>query len=166
MDEQITYTPIGVIHTPWSPEKGAPYQPVEVEADSREFCVEVFPQYAPALERLEAFKFIYVLYHLDRSGESFRLTVSPPWTDGLEVGLFASRSPQRPNPIGLSIVRLVEVAGNLLYTSGFDAFDGTPLLDLKPYIQELDAKGESNYGWLEDLPDKEHLLLHIKGISH
>jgi len=149
MEEQITYTPIGVIHTPWSPQDGAPYQPVEVGDASREFRVEVFPQYESALEGLEAFRFIYLLYHLNCAEDSFQLIVSPPWTDGLEVGLFASRSPARPNPIGLSIVRLLERQDNLLYTSGLDVFDGTPLLDIKPYIQELDAKSNSNFGWLE-----------------
>lgn len=166
MEEIFSYEPIGIIHSPWLHDTGAPYQPVEIETPSREFYIEVFPQYEPALEGLETFNYIYLLYHLDRSGESFQLIVSPPWTEGLEVGLFASRSPARPNPIGLSIVRLIERQDNLLFTSGLDVFDGTPLLDIKPYIQELDAKRDSNYGWLEDLPDKEHLLLHIKGIPH
>jgi tRNA-Thr(GGU) m(6)t(6)A37 methyltransferase TsaA len=166
MEETFNYESLGIIHSPWLPDTGAPYQPVETKAASREFYIEVFPQYEPALEGLEAFKYIYLLYHLDRSGESFQLIVSPPWTDGFEVGLFASRSPERPNPIGLSIVRLIERQDNLLFTSGLDVFDGTPLLDIKPYIQELDSRQDANYGWLEQLPDKEHLLLHIKGIPH
>ena len=84
----------------------------------------------------------------------------------MEVGLFASRSPVRPNPIGLSIVRLKRIEGNVVYTSGLDVFDGTPLLDIKPYIKGLDSKDDANYGWIKELDDKDHLLLHIKGIPH
>ena len=94
------------------------------------------------------------------------MLVIPPWSDGKEIGLFASRSPVRPNPIGVSIVKLLKINKNEIFTSGLDVFDGTPLLDIKPYVKDLDSKEDANYGWIEDMKDKEHLILHIKGIPH
>jgi len=84
----------------------------------------------------------------------------------LEIGLFASRSPQRPNPIGLSIVRVKEINGNEITISGIDAYNGTPLLDIKPYIQFLDSKEDANNGWFDTLPDKEHTMAHALGLTH
>jgi tRNA-Thr(GGU) m(6)t(6)A37 methyltransferase TsaA len=92
--------------------------------------------------------------------------LSPPWTVGVKVGVFASRSPVRPNPIGISIVRIKGIINNAIFTSGMDVFDGTPLLDIKPYIKDLDTKPDANYGWIEDMDNREHLLLHIRGIPH
>lgn len=98
--------------------------------------------------------------------EGQELLAEPPWAGGLRVGVFASRSPRRPNPIGLSIVRVLGVKDNEVITSGLDAFDGTPILDIKPYIKDLDSKADANYGWVEDLEDREQLTLHIRGIPH
>ncbi|MBN1289084.1 MAG: tRNA (N6-threonylcarbamoyladenosine(37)-N6)-methyltransferase TrmO [Actinobacteria bacterium] len=153
---------IGVIRTPYT--DNAPYQPVE--EDKGDFRIVVDLDYMDGLRVLERFRYIYVIYYIDRLEQGVSMTVSPPWTDGENVGLFASRSPARPNPVGLSIVRLKSIEGNEILTSGLDVFDGTPLLDIKPYIQDLDSKPDSNYGWLDDLEDKDHLLLHIKGIPH
>ena len=94
------------------------------------------------------------------------MIVSPPWAEGKRVGVFSSRSPLRPNPIGLSVVRVKSIVENRIYTSGLDVFDGTPLLDIKPYIKDLDSKTDANYGWVEEMDDMEHLVLHIKGIPH
>ena len=94
------------------------------------------------------------------------MTVSPPWTGGARVGVFASRSPVRPNSIGLSIVRIKKIIDNKVFTSGLDVFDGTPLLDIKPYIKDLDSKSDANYGWIKEIDGDEHLHLHIKGIPH
>ncbi len=155
-------SPIGTIHTPYR--KYAPYQPVETEKE--DFFVEVKEEYAEGLKTLEKFRYIYLLFYMDKQKKPVSMIVEPPWADGLAVGLFASRSPVRPNPIGLSIVQLLSIEGNRLYTSGLDALDGTPLLDIKPYIRELDSKDNANYGWLDDLEDREHLMLHIRGIPH
>jgi len=152
---------IGTIHTPYK--NFAPYQPRE--NDEGEFIIEVEPAYEAGLNRLEEFSYIYVLYYLHRRSGKISLKARPPWTDQV-VGLFASRSPHRPNPIGLSVVRLEKRQGNNLFVSGLDAFDGTPLLDLKPYLQELDSKADADYGWLNGSEDRDHLLLHIKGIPH
>ncbi len=155
-------TPIGTIRTPYG--KYAPYQPVETEEE--DFFVDVKEEYAEGLSALEKFRYIYLLYFMDRIKKQLSMTVEPPWADGVKVGLFASRSPVRPNPIGLSIVRLLKIDGTRLHTSGLDVLDGTPLLDIKPYIRELDSKDDANYGWLDDLDDREHLILHIRGIPH
>ncbi len=95
------------------------------------------------------------------------MIVDPAWIDNKKVGLFASRTPERPNPIGLSVVRIKKIIGNKIFTLGLDVFDNTPLLDIKPYVKDLDSKKDSNYGWIENLKgNMEHLLLHIKGIPH
>ena len=159
---KISFRPIGTIYTPYT--NAAPYQPVEDE--SGDFRVVVHPIYADGLHLIEKFNYIYLLYYIDRLEREIAMEVSPPWAQGRQVGLFASRSPARPNPIGLSIVRLKSVRGNTLITSGLDVFDGTPLLDIKPYIRDLDTKADANYGWLEGIKDHDHLMLHIKGIPH
>jgi tRNA-Thr(GGU) m(6)t(6)A37 methyltransferase TsaA len=158
----LSFKPIGIIHTPYK--KYAPYQPVE--SDEKDFYVDVHEEYTEGLAKLEKFRYIYLLYYMDQVKKPLSMTVEPPWADGMQVGLFASRSPVRPNPVGLSIVRLLKIEGNRLHTTGLDVLDGTPLLDIKPYIRELDSKEDANYGWLDDLNDREHLILHIRGIPH
>ena len=158
----ITFKPIGIIRTPYK--KYAPYQPVET--DKKDFYVEIDKEYEAGLDELSRFKYIYLLYFMDKINKPLSMEVEPPWAGGKKVGLFASRSPVRPNPIGLSIVRLLKIEGSRLFTTGLDALDGTPLLDIKPYIRELDSKEEANYGWLDDMEDREHLMLHIRGIPH
>ena len=107
-----------------------------------------------------------MIYYADRITRKIEMLVSPPWVNEKKVGIFASRSPVRPNPIGLSIVRIKDIVENKIYTSGLDVFDGTPLLDIKPYIKDLDDKADANYGWIGEVDDMEHLSLHIKGIPH
>lgn len=158
----ISFHPIGTIHTPYF-SLNAPYQP-QPDAPG-EFWVSVAPEYQEALERLDSYKYIYLLYHLDKT-QAPTLKVTPPWAPEFEVGLFASRSENRPNPIGLSIVEIKEISGNEILISGIDVFNGTPLLDIKPYVRVLDLKREANDGWYEDLEDKEHSVAHILGLSH
>ncbi len=163
MDRTNRYhlVPIGVVRTPY--QDGAPYQPV---ASNGVFFLELDPRYQEGLRDLDRFRYIYVIAHAHKVQRRVAMTVSPPWGRGKTVGLFASRSPARPNPIVLSIVRLERIEGNRIYTSGLDLLDGTPLLDIKPYVQDLDNKPDANYGWLDDLEDREHLALHIRGIPH
>ena len=158
----IHFIQIGLIHTPYT--NNAPYQPVD--SDEGNFTIILDPKYTDGLYRLARFKYIYVLYYIHKIDRKPEMRVSPPWALGNEVGIFASRSPVRPNPLGLSIVRLKKIDGNVLYTSGLDVFDGTPLLDIKPYIKDLDSKSDANYGWIESQKDWEHLILHLKGIPH
>jgi len=130
------------------------------------FFVDIDEKYAEALYRLDSFRYIFLLYHTDRLRRPVESTVQPPWAGGMQVGVFASRAPARPNPIGLSIVRLLSVQGCRLFTSALDVFDKTPLLDVKPYIQDLDSKLDANFGWVDELPDRDHLMLHIRGVPH
>jgi len=153
---------IGVIRTPYT--DNAPYQPVE--EDEGDFRIVVDSQYGDSLYKLEGFRYIYVIYYIHRVKQEFSEIVSPTWADGIKVGVFASRSPVRPNPIGISIVQIKGIKNNEIFTSGLDVFDGTPLLDIKPYIKDLDSKPDANYGWIEDVDNREHLLLHIRGIPH
>ena len=159
---KIYFEPIGIIHTPYINE--APHQPVA--NDKNEFIVEVNEEYVDGLKNLDEFNFIYLIFYLDRTFQEVEMSIKPPWAKGKEVGLFSSRSPNRPNPIGLSIVELKKIEGNKIYTSGIDVFNGTPLLDIKPYIKDLDSKSDANYGWVNTSEDEEHLALHIKGIPH
>lgn len=158
----IEFEQIGVIHTPYT--DNAPFQPREKEEG--DFSLVLEPQYAGGLFKLSKFRYIYVIYYIHEVKRDLSMLVSPPWAGGKKVGVFASRSPVRPNCIGLSIVSLKRIVDNKIITSGLDVFDQTPLLDIKPYIKDLDAKPDANYGWLEEMDDYKHLLLHIKGIPH
>lgn len=163
MVHRFEFKPIGVIRTPYT--DTAPYQPVA--GDEGEFRIVLRREYGRGLADLETFRYIYVLYYVDRLSRDPVMTETPAWTPATHVGLFASRSPARPNPIGLSVVQLKKITGNEVFTSGLDVFDNTPLLDIKPYIKDLDSKNDANYGWIDTLPgDKQHLLLHIMGIPH
>lgn len=123
-------------------------------------------QYVDGLTKLGTFQYIYIIYYANRITSKVEMMVSPPWAEGKQVGVFASRSPVRPNTLGLSVVRIRRIIDNKIYTSGLDVFDETPLLDIKPYIKDLDNKSDANYGWVEEMNDMEHLALHIKGIPH
>jgi tRNA-Thr(GGU) m(6)t(6)A37 methyltransferase TsaA len=158
----FTLKKIGIIRTPYTYK--AANQPIK--NDKGEFCILIDPSYADGLRELELFHYIYVIYYMHRTKRKESMTVIPPWTGNMKVGLFASRSPVRPNPIGISIVRVKRIIHNRIFTSGIDVFDGTPLIDIKPYIKDLDSKCDANYGWIEKLEDLEHLSLHIKGIPH
>jgi tRNA-Thr(GGU) m(6)t(6)A37 methyltransferase TsaA len=141
----IKFTPIGIIHTPFAEQKGTPIQPHRGRGVKG--TIEVFPQYADGLADLDGFSHIYLLFHLHRS-DGFNLRVIP-YLDDTERGVFATRAPRRPNPIGLSIVRLVKVEGVTLYIEDLDILDGTPLLDIKPYVPHFDDAEEFRIGWLE-----------------
>jgi len=111
--------------------------------------IEVFEEYAGGLKDIDGFSHIVVLYWLHKS-QGYSLLVVTPW-DAKPHGFFTTRSPRRPNPIGLSVVELIERKGNILRVKGIDACDGTPLLDIKPYVPEFDEKEmrEVKIGWLE-----------------
>lgn len=156
--KNINFRQIGIIRTPYIDD--APYQPAQDEKG--DFCIEVDPQYVHGLRELIKFRYIYVIYYVHRIKQELSMIVSPPWTGGVKVGVFASRSPVRPNPIGVSIVRIKSIKNNRIFTSSLDVFDETPLLDIKPYIKDLDSKSDANYGWVEEMDNYEHLLLHIR----
>ncbi len=126
--------PIGKLHTPYR--EKAPFRP-ETDAEGK-FSIEIFEEYTQAMSGLEAFSHLVVLFYFDRS-EKTNLLAHPPHLQGRETGLFASRSPNRINKIGMNVVRILSIKGNMIFTSAMDAFDGTPLLDIKPYIPDLDS---------------------------
>ncbi|MGB6838236.1 MAG: tRNA (N6-threonylcarbamoyladenosine(37)-N6)-methyltransferase TrmO [Dehalococcoidia bacterium] len=138
-------TPIGIIHSPFTTMGQAPFQGCESEETS---VIEVFHEYAQGLRDIEGFSHLIVLYWCHKSA-GFSLLVQTPW-DPTPHGVFASRSPRRPNPLGLSVVRLVAQQGNVLKVKELDAIDGTPVLDIKPYVPRIDGKADAQIGWLQD----------------
>ena len=141
----IQYCPIGIIHTPYNRPEGTPIQPPTskgVESD-----VEVFENYAEGLIDLEGFSHIYLIYHFHLS-RKFSLKVKP-FLDDESHGLFATRAPSRPNAIGLSIVELIGTEKNILRVKNIDVLDGTPLLDIKPYVPGFDIRKVHRIGWME-----------------
>ena len=143
---KIEYHPIGIIHSPFTERSGMPIQPAG--ADGVEGTVEVFPKYNDGLKDLEGFSHIIMLYHFHRS-KGFKLHVVP-FMDSTPRGVFATRAPKRPNPIGLSVIKLQKIQDNILYIENVDILDGTPLLDIKPYVPEFDEQTEVRAGWLEE----------------
>jgi len=136
--------PIGIIHSPYYAGQ-APYQGCGRE----EIChVEVFDQFAEGLKDIEGFSHIVLIYWLHKS-KGYSLMVTTPW-DTKPHGLFTTRSPNRPCPLGLSVVRLVAREKNILKVKDLDAIDDTPLLDIKPYIPTIDKKDDIKIGWLEN----------------
>jgi formylmethanofuran dehydrogenase subunit E len=125
---------IGIIHSPYLSRDDAPSQGKFSDAL---ITIEVLPEFAEGLQDIEKEPHHIVLYWLDRSDRN-KLKAIPPHT-GTEHGVFATRSPDRPNPIGICIVELIRREGNLLFVRGLDAIDGTPLLDIKPYSADLDS---------------------------
>ena len=148
MEDTLKLRPIGVIRTPFAEQKGTPVQPAfgeEVEG-----TVEVDHEFGDALDDLDGFDRIWLLFWLHRA-RPYRTKVVP-YRDVVERGLFSTRAPSRPNPIGLSVVKVVERSGCTLRVSGLDILDGTPLLDIKPYVPDFDACPGSRAGWLDASP--------------
>jgi len=144
------FKPIGIIRSPFTEPQGMPIQPPG--ANGVEGTVEVFKEYSDALKDLDGFSHIILLYHFHRS-RGFSLHVVP-FLDSQPRGLFSTRAPRRPNPIGLSIVRLTRIAGNVLFIKNVDILNGTPLLDIKPCIPEFDMPSDVRTGWLEKAKHK------------
>ena len=143
--EEICYRPIGVIHSPFKDSKGVPIQ--SLFSKDTEGKVELFPEYMEGLKDLNGFSHIILIYHFHRS-KSPKLIVTP-FLDPAPRGVFSTRAPSRPNPIGISIVRLMKIEDNILHISEIDILDGTPLLDIKPYVPGFDIRKEARGGWLE-----------------
>ncbi len=161
---QMNVQAIGIAHTPYQHRHNAPHQP-QAQAKG-EFYVDMFPEFVAGLENITTFSHVLLFSWLHHS-VGYSLQVTPPWktTKGAlkHVGLFASRSPNRPNPIGLTLTKVRGVKGNRLLTGPLDLFDGTPIIDIKPHVRTLDQTGVGNDGWLAD---GDHLELHKKGIPH
>jgi len=141
----ITHTPIGIIHSPFTDPADTPIQ--GVFADGARGEVEVFPEYAAGLKDIEGFSHLILLYHFHLA-DGYSL-ISKPFLEDEERGIFSIRHPNRPNPIGISIVRLEAVRGNILEIGDVDILDGTPLLDIKPFIHRFDHRAEIVSGWVD-----------------
>jgi tRNA-Thr(GGU) m(6)t(6)A37 methyltransferase TsaA len=139
---EFVMRPIGEIHTPIIDKRDAPIQSSRSTVPGQ---VEVYPAYVDGLRDLDGFSHIILLYAFHRSNE-YTLSVTP-FLDDQERGLFATRYPDRPNPIGLSIVRLLSIQDHVLEIEGVDMLDGTPLLDIKPYVPEFDVRTDVRTGW-------------------
>jgi tRNA-Thr(GGU) m(6)t(6)A37 methyltransferase TsaA len=139
------FEPIGTIRTPFKEKVSAPRQPRA--ALGVRGTVELLPQYEHALSDLDRWEYVWLLFLFDRN-EGWRPKVLPPRSDGKRRGVFATRSPHRPNPIGMSVVKLESVEGLTLHVANVDILDGTPLLDIKPYVAYADAYPDAGGGWL------------------
>ena len=142
---EMEYKTIGIIHSPFKEPKGTPIQPKG--GKGVEGTVEVFPEYVEGLKDLEGFSHIVLVFHFHLA-KGYSLQVKPH-LDDKEHGIFATRAPSRPNPIGISVVRLERIEGNVLHIRDLDMIDGTPLLDIKPYVPEMNASEVERIGWLE-----------------
>ncbi|MBN2137976.1 MAG: tRNA (N6-threonylcarbamoyladenosine(37)-N6)-methyltransferase TrmO [Sedimentisphaerales bacterium] len=141
----MNLNPIGVVHSSFTEATGAPIQPAF--AKETQGTVEVYEPYREGLKDLEGFERIWLLYWLDRASAP-KLLVKP-YLDRVQRGLFATRAPARPNPIGLSAVRILSVENGSIAVAELDILDGTPLLDIKPYISKFDCYQVARNGWLD-----------------
>jgi tRNA-Thr(GGU) m(6)t(6)A37 methyltransferase TsaA len=146
----IEYTQIGVIHSPFTEPKGTPIQ--SIAAQGTDGTIEVFQEFSDGLEDVNGFSHIILVYDFHLSKRS-SLKVKP-FMDDRTHGVFATRAPNRPNPIGISIVKLSKIENNILFVEGLDILDGTPLLDIKPYVPEFDNRDTKKIGWLQKNIDK------------
>jgi tRNA (adenine37-N6)-methyltransferase len=156
--ESVTYCPIGVIHSGHVNPADTPIQPVY--APDCEGRAEIRPEFAEGLRDLEGFSHVFLLYHFHRAG-AMKLTVKP-FLQETEHGVFATRSPLRPNPIGISIVELLRVEGNVLHLRGVDILDGTPLLDIKPYTAKFDLRDSTRNGWQDEVNERDAQALGMR----
>ena len=149
---EIIYHPIGVAHTPFKSLQEMSGKPKQERVASG--SVEVFPEFSEGLNDLAGFSHIYLLFHLHQIQQHFLVVI--PSLDDMPRGVFSTRAPCRPNPIALSLVKLVQIENNFLYVEGLDVLEGTPLLDIKPYIPEFEEGAEIRTGWLEKAKGKIH----------
>ena len=148
--EEIVYRPIGIIHTKFTEKGHTPIQSIFAQDARGE--IEVFPEYATGLKCIDGFSHLILTYHFHLA-EGYSL-LEKPFLDGTEDrGIFSIRHFRRPNPIGLSIVRLDKVRGNILQIGEVDIIDGTPLLDIKPFVHQFDNRANAKSGWV----DNQHL---------
>ena len=143
---EIIYNPIGIVHSPFKNPEGTPIQ--SVSAKEAEAVIEIYPGYVEGLKDLDGFSHLYILFHLHLVTR-MPLTVIP-FLDNIPHGVFATRSPARPNPIGLSVVLLDRIVDNKLYVRQIDILDGSPVLDIKPYISQFDVFETSKNGWFDN----------------
>ena len=145
---------IGIIHSPFKEAAGTPIQPIM--AYGMKGTVEVFPEFREGLKDLDGFERIWLIYcfHLAKPAT----LLAKPFLDTVEHGIFAIRGPSRPNPIGMSCVKLISVNDGLLQVSEIDVIDGTPLLDIKPYVTRFDSYDNIKCGWTDNIRPSENTV--------
>ncbi len=137
--------PIGIIHSPFKLKERTPIQPFKSNKIGQ---VEVYKEFAPGLQDILGFSHIILIYRFHKS-KNYELLVKP-FLDDRSRGVFSTRYPARPNQIGISVVQLLKQKNNVLFVKGIDVLDGTPLLDIKPYVPDFDAAKKVRIGWLEN----------------
>ena len=145
----MEFKPIGTVHSPYKEKNEAPIQPKYSEEEGQ---IEIFSEFTDGLKDLEGFSHIWVIFIFHKS-DSYDLHVKP-YLDEEARGVFACRSPRRPNPIGMSLVRLENLNNNILNVKGLDMLDGSPVLDIKPYVGDFDEFSDVRIGWLQDKIEK------------
>jgi len=152
--DKVIYEPIGIIHSPFKDLEGMPIQPIGAKGVKGE--IQLKEELKEGLKDLKGFSHIILIYHLHLSN-GYNLHVKP-FLDNTERGVFATRAPKRPNSIGMSVVCLEKIEGSKIFISNVDIVDGTPLLDIKPYIPNFDkCTGEKiRIGWFEDKHEEAH----------
>lgn len=147
--------PIGFVHSCFRDRFGTPRQPSLVNASDG--YIQIRPEFQPefSLEGLSEYSHLWVIFHFHQNtNKKFSAKVHPPRLNGESVGVFASRSPHRPNPIGLSLVKIDRIDGDKIFIRGHDLVDGTPVLDIKPYIKEIEAIPDARSSWVSDQNSK------------
>lgn len=144
--EQIIYKSIGTIETPFTDPKGMPIQPSGASGIKGRIILK--EEYTPGLKDLDGFSHLILIYHFHKATEA-KLQIQP-FLENVTHGIFAIRAPKRPNPIGFSVVKLISVDKNILEIENIDVLNGTPLLDIKPYVPKFDIFDGVKSGWLEE----------------
>lgn len=142
--EEVCFRPIGIIHTPFNSMRGVPRQSSISDAEG---TIEIFKEHQDGLKDLDGFSHIYCIFHFDLIKTPVPLQ-SRSFSSRDKKGVFAIRTPFRPNPIGLSIFELIDIKENEIHIKGADTVDRTPVLDIKPYVPEFDVRSHTNNGWL------------------
>jgi tRNA-Thr(GGU) m(6)t(6)A37 methyltransferase TsaA len=143
MNNSIEFKVIGTVHSRFTQQKGTPIQGKMAPEETAE--IEIYPDYAPGLKDLEGFDYVYVFFKFDRADKK-KLLVRP-YLDEVERGVFSTRSPLRPNPLGMTIVKLDKIVENRIFVSGVDILDNSPVIDIKPYIPDFDHNLPKKTGW-------------------
>lgn len=142
--------PIGIIHSPFNNKKEMPIQ--SVGAKQIKGYLEIYPEFLPGIKDLDGFSHIFVIYQFHKNKDFKLITI--PFLDNTERGVFSTRAPKRPNPIGLSIFKILSIENEKIYVSGIDVLNETPLLDIKPYVSKFDVINNTKNGWLENVMHK------------
>ena len=150
---KITYNTIGIVHSPHKSIERIPIQPIGANGIKAE--IKIFEEFQEGLKDLEGFSHIIVLYHFHKS-KDFKLIVKP-FLDKETHGVFATHAPNRPNSIGLSVLRLIKIVRNVIHVENVDILDETPVLDIKPYVSKFDSVEEEKNGWLEKNINKSNM---------